>query len=279
MAHIANNAAAGAVATIIKIDSDTGTAVDDVTSIQGLSDDATGISVIRFGDASCHMQVLDGSALDDAERSTIVVAAVVGVVDGNRMSVAVEDTTERIIQVFTHLGGRRAGEGFLHRKVSHQLEIHIHVLSYSVVHLVGQQIPLFEAMDLVGFVFRPIAFEGIVKSNEVENDIVIAFVQPKVDATPVAEEGGIVGRIMGVLMFPCRSLASCVLHFEPYYFVASGINHTVFLDALHMVAFVNVSHNATDVIFNSLADQFHVDIGAASDAACPLALGGAKGGR
>ena len=132
------------------------------------------------------MQVLDGSLLDDAERSTIVVAAVVGVVNGNRMSVAVEDTTERIIQVFTYLSGRRAGEGFLHRKVGHQLEIHIDVQSYSVVHLVGQQIPLFKAMDFVRFVFRPIAFKGIVESDEIENYIVTAFVQPKGDITPTA---------------------------------------------------------------------------------------------
>ena len=73
----------------------------------------------------------------------------------------------------------------------------------------------------------------------------------------------------------CRRLASCVFYFEHHYIVATSINHTVFLDALQMIAFVEVSRNAADVIFNSLAEQLHINIGAADDAACPLALGGA----
>lgn len=68
-AEFANQATAGAVAIDVELDFDARAAVADMAGAESLSHEAASILIHCHGDASRHMQVLDGGVLDKAERA------------------------------------------------------------------------------------------------------------------------------------------------------------------------------------------------------------------
>lgn len=131
------------------MDFDARVTVADVAGAVSNAHEAAGKFIILLGDASRHVQVLDGGVPDKAEWGACIFNIVVHVVDRQCVSVAVEGATEVHVLATTHHLGRDCREGFRHRDVGRHLEEHAAVGAGVAVHVGAQRAPVGLGADLI----------------------------------------------------------------------------------------------------------------------------------
>ena len=126
----------------------------------GLSHETACVFLVRLADGAIHMQVLDGGAVDEAERSAVVIVAVVGVVEGDGVAVAVEGALETCVLAKAQHGDGHIGiDSLIQCDVVHQYVMLAPGFSHNDVHV--KTAPVGGAGNLVGAGFRAVARVGI----------------------------------------------------------------------------------------------------------------------